>query len=352
MSRILVDKAWQVAGFVKPRINVSQWRGLFPVKGDGIRDVLPKNTRQVMINRLRMNTEATVMSVGGEAFNLPSPTFEFGEIRIPTYSTRNQYTFNRHLIDQWNERNLSYVEAAQQAAQLGHKYLREAGALVGFGGAGEGLLGAQGKTIVPLLLATDVAGLTDLQSQNPAEVAKAIIADITNLTAKNFINNAGQRVVITTALRTINQLKQKWIPMLDNGAGMGPSIFDVITDSIKRLNLTVEIIQADRFCSGYKTDANGAITADPKFDLMWITIPEFDSDEIVPDVEPYTTGEPVQAQNINENFLMFMDTLIPTEYPTLVQNGGVTTQLEVSAITAGIVIRPDTVTMIGVKVVA
>ena len=297
------------------------------------------DTPQVMINTMRYGTDAVVHAVGGDTHSLPSPTFEQSRIYAPTVSIRNNFSINKDVIRKWDNIGISYVEVAEKAAILGHKIVRETGGMVGFGQAYQGILNAYGKVTESAFLVADSLGVTDLPNQNPVQLRDRMVQLINDIAVRNFIVNKPQEVVVGLSQRTFATFSIRIIPVLNGGAGHGASVLQAVSDILAARNITVTYAVADRYLKA--TGASGT-----KYDKMFVTLPQFDDEAGIDIDEQWTAAMPVFTNNIPENNLMYMSSVIPTQYTTPIQNGGVTTSLETGAITAGFNVRPSTVTVV------
>ena len=333
----ILERAFQVVGFVTPRTNKSQWQLGYPKSG--LRANLIMDTPQIMINTMRYATDAVVHAVGGDTNSLPSPSFEQSRIYAPTVSIRNMFSYNKDILRKWDNIGISYTEVAEKAAILGHKIVRETGGMVGFGQPYQGILNAYGKTNESAFLVADTNGVTQLPNQDQVQVRDRFISLVNDICVRNFIVNKPQEVVIEISQRINAVLSTRIIPMLAGGAGQGPSILQAIQDIMTARNITITWAVADR----YLKDAGASGVG---YDKIVLTLPQFDDEAGMEIDEQWTATMPVFTNNIPENNLMFMSSVIPTQYTTPTQNGGVATSLETGAITAGLNVRPSTVTVV------
>jgi len=311
--------------------------------GMNTRGDLP-NKQGVMMSVIDYAGHAKLAKVGGSFGKSVSPSLSMRQIQAPTYQVTSEFMFEDDAANEWmNQTGTSYYETMQLACDTAHINTIGVLAMMGGGGANEGLFNAAGIATVTALLATDTAGATNLELQNAAEIQEALLNNIRRLLNTSLISHGYEKptVSITSSRRTDQQF-DRTVSLLNSPGNSG--LFTSIRNNIEATMsgvCNIEWITDDISCLNLGTSGTG-------YDRMLMQIKEKPMPLNQGKLDVNTFGNQLQNQT-RANSQMFLSTDTPRYIEAAV---GFSTHVRVimEAVTSGWMPRPMATKIADVKV--
>lgn len=268
--------------------------------------------------------------------NLPSASVVPSMIRTAAYriQTRSQYDgFDQDASSRWG---ISLTEAMRLAARQGIAQQMRNVLLYGFNAAnGEGLLNTNGATTASL--GADTNGNTGYSNWDSGQMAQYLLNLIGSLKQRIFAIGTPMRLVFLAPQRFISQITYSGIVSLTQfqRVGAGVDTAGGVVESVARMVGGDEVIfAADDTLIGQGAGGTDAII---------LIAPELKVNKVnnVINTNAFATLAPNQLATS----LMLCDVPAPTEIPTPIADGGITTMYTLRT-TSGWCIRPEALTIL------
>jgi hypothetical protein len=156
------------------------------------------DAQSVVMAVLDFAGHAKIGKVGGSFGKSVSPQVTERLIQTPTYQLTSEFIYDDDNSRKWMARHgVSYFETMQLICDMAHINARLALAMVGGGGANEGLFNAAGLTIATALLAVDNTGEVRLLFQNVIQVQNATFKLIMQCLLDSGLSHGYAKPIIT-----------------------------------------------------------------------------------------------------------------------------------------------------------
>lgn len=316
-----------------------------------LKEQLSPTDKMVQIPVLDIRTASQTLPTGGIGNRIPSSELIPTMIQAPTRQIVTSQEYNSDEIAAWNSTfpSLNFLGALQGAARTAINLGIARLAILGSGfSAYEGLFNASGKKTVSALLATDSGSKTKFPEQNAGELRDAMFSEIVDvLQDLNLIDNLEETVTVAilSTQRLNAQLSSKVIRWTDSGNGMGFSIKQALEEQFAKMNVKLVFGSADAFFK----DRNSSLAATTGYDQMLITVPTMPNANAGLELDTNYLADSGEINKFLDNNLMAASNFVPTEMPTIIENGYRRIIYRIPAITSGWNIQADTVKTLTVR---
>ena len=305
--------------------QVVQTGAHFLLGGKTLEDKIPAAVKAVYVSRMRIATQARA-SMNGYA-NLPGVDVVRSEMSTPVTSIRMRTGFTSSDETDASAAGYSLQEAHRLGARQGVALAMRNGLLYGFGDGG-GLV----NNAIQASLPPDQLNATTVSTYDNGSLFFFMMQQIAaRKVATNQTMTPGLRVVVCAPQRFIahitGQAIVQTVAIQRQGAGTG-NVATLLDDNMRLNDGAIEFVIDDSL-----QNAGGA-----GIDYVMISIPEVKTQVIAGGLDVNAFG--TLAPNLASSNIMLTRNMVPTEYITPNENGGMNTMYE-SFCTSGWAIRPE-----------
>ena len=331
MSKIAPAYTLVHPSYMMPEILLpyQQASGAFETLAKG--EPLVRLGNEDLVAYIRRADIRTRMAAGMSAYNeLPSVEVVMSMISTPSYLFRVRAEYDHHDTAALGNWGVPIVAAQRLGMRQSHFQIMRTALLQGMNPAnGEGLLNANGVTVVPI--PADSNGNTTVVTYDNGEFGLFLSQQVQAVKTATMQLGIGHKIVFLGPQRTLGQLQYNVVQLVQfQRAGAGSTSTAGLVKEVLETNEDEILWCYDDTLAG--AGANGA-------DIILLVMPEVE----VPEDAPVNTNEFAKLQpGLDACTLQLCDMIAPREIPTPIAGGAIDILSEMRS-TSGWPVRPEAV---------